>query len=179
VNIYRLFSTKERIDILKYIIYLEREFGVIETAKKLKISKGLVSKYFRILIDEKIIKRKGTKFLVTNHSLVKGIRIMFNLQNIEPKLFKKYNFVKAAGLYGSCSKGSNTVNSDVDLWIMIDKASDEELSHFTSDLRKQNENLKILLLNKEKIDHMKKKDPLFYYSLYFGSIIIYGAEDEI
>ena len=179
MNISRLFSTKERVELIKHVINLERKFGVNETAKRVRLSKGFVSKYFDILVEENVLRKKGTKFIVTNHSVVKGIRIMLNLQMIDPKIFRKYRFVRAAGLYGSCSKGTNTVDSDVDLWIKVDKASDEDLSYLTAELRKKIENLKILILNDEKIKNLRGKDPLFYHSLYFGSIVLYGEEDEI
>lgn len=179
MNINRLFSTKERVNILKQIIYLEKEFGVIETAKKLNLSKGLVSKYFEILIHENVLRKKGIKFIIANHNLVKGIRIMLNIQNIKPSLFKKYEFVRAVGLYGSCTKGTNTINSDVDLWIKVEKASDEDKARLTAEVRKKIDNVKIVLLTKEKIQLLKEKDPLFYHSLYFGSIVLYGEEDEI
>jgi len=179
MNIPRLFSTLERVAILKHIIYLKREFGVIETAKAVQLSKGLVSKYFEILVDEKVLRNKETKFIVANRTLVKGIRIMLNIQSIEPTLFRKYKFVRAVGLYGSCAKGTNTVDSDVDLWIKIDAANDEEVSRLTAELRKKIDNVKIILLTQEKLKQLKDKDPLFYHSLYFGSIILYGEEDEI
>lgn len=49
MDIEKLFSMKERVKIPNFIIYSENEFGVNEIAKKLKLSKGLVSKYFEIL----------------------------------------------------------------------------------------------------------------------------------
>ena len=53
MNIEKLFSTKERVKINKEIVYSGQLFGVNEVAKKLKLSKGLVSKYFEILVKEK------------------------------------------------------------------------------------------------------------------------------
>lgn len=179
MNINRLFSTKERVEILNHVIYLNREFGVIETAKKTRLSKGLVSKYFEILVNEDVLLKRGTKYIINNNGIVKGIRILLNLQKMDPKLFRKHRFVRAVGLYGSCSKGTNIVDSDVDLWIKVDKANDEDLSRLTASLRKKIENLKILILTNEKIKQLKEKDPLFYHSLYFGSIVLYGEEDEI
>jgi len=50
--------------------------------------------------------------------------------------------------------------------------------YLTAELRKKIENLKILL-NDEKIKNLRGEDSLFYHSLYFGSIVLYGEEDEI
>ena len=180
MNIHELFSTRERIRILKHILYLEKDFGVSEIAKKLKISKGLVSKYFEILLKKGILKKSRKKFTVRrdNH-LVKGIKIMLNLEKIDAKIFKKYKFVKAAGLYGSCAKGTNTESSDVDIWIKVENAGERNIVNLVSEIKKRLGNASVLVLDEKKIKLLKEKDPLFYYSLYFGSIIIYGEESEI
>lgn len=180
MNIHELFSTRERIKILKHILYLEKDFGVNEIAKKLKISKGLVSKYFEILLKKGILKKHGKKFAVkTDNLLVKGIKIMLNLEKIDVKVFRKYKFVKAAGLYGSCAKGTNTESSDIDLWIKVENAGEKDIINLVSEIKKKLCNASILLLDEKKIKILKEKDPVFYYSIYFGSIIIYGEESEI
>ncbi|MEW6063251.1 MAG: nucleotidyltransferase domain-containing protein [Nanoarchaeota archaeon] len=179
MNIEKLFSTKERVKIIKEIIYCEREFGVNEIARNLKISKGLVSKYFEILVKEGVSKRSGNKFYVLDNLKVRAIKIMLNLLKIDPKIFRKYKFVKSAGLYGSCTKGTNTKASDIDIWIKIHRSSEDKVMKLTSELRKNIENIKILLLDDKKIEMLKKDDPLFYHSLFFGSIIIFGKENEI
>ncbi len=180
MNIHELFSTRERIKILKHILYLEKDFGVNEIAKKLKISKGLVSKYFEILFKKGILKKSGKKFAVRRDNLlVKGIKIMLNLEKIDAKVFKKYKFVKAVGLYGSCAKGTNTENSDVDLWIKVENAGEKSIVNLVSEIKKKLGNASVLVLDEKKIKLLKEKDSVFYYSLYFGSIIIYGEESEI
>ncbi len=179
MNIDKIFSTRERLKILTAVIYSEGEFGVNETAKRLKLSKGLVSKYFGILEKEGIIGRKRNKFSVMDSGVVKGIKTMLNTLRIDPDIFRRYRFVRSAGLYGSCAKGTNTVKSDVDLWVKIDKADDEELAGMTSELRREIENVKILILDDRKIKMLQSEDPVFYYSLFFGSIHLYGVEDEI
>jgi predicted nucleotidyltransferase len=179
MNREKLFSTKERVKILKNILYLEYKFGVNEIARKLKLSKGLVSKYFEILSKEKILKKRDNKFQVADNYLVRALKIMFNLEKFDLRLFKKYKFVKAVGLYGSCAKGTNSQSSDVDLWIKVNNLNEKRIIELASELREKIENAKILFLDDKKIKVLKNKDPLFYYSLYFGSIITYGEENEI
>ena len=178
MNLENVFSTEERVVIIKNILYLEREFGVNEIANKSKLSKGLVSKYFNILLKEVIIKKANRKFLVDDDN-TRSLKILLNIQKIDINIFKRYDFVKAVGLYGSCAKGTNTENSDVDIWIKIENGNQEDTINLTSNLLKTVDNVKILLLDDKKLDILKKEDTLFYYSLYFGSIIIYGKENEI
>lgn len=179
MNINKLLSTKERVRILKNVIFKEKEFGVNEIARELNLSKSLVSKYFEILTKENILKKKKRKFFVQNNISVKSLKILFNLQKIDPKIFKKYKFVKVVGIYGSCVKGTNTESSDVDVWIKVNKTEQTQIIKLTSELRKKIKNVKILILDDKKINTLKKEDPLFYHSLYFGSIIIYGGKNEI
>lgn len=178
MNIEKLFSTKQRLKILRTVIYYEQGFGVNEIAKKLRLSKGLVSKYFEILAREGVVKKRKNGFFVLDNSKVKAIKIMLNITRINPRIFKKYRFVRAAGLYGSCAKGTNTETSDVDLWVKVDPVEDEKVAEFTSELRKRIEDVKVLVVDDKKLKALEEKDSLFYHSLHFGSIMLYGGEND-
>ncbi len=169
-----IFSTKERIKILKTVIFAKKIIRVNRLANKLKFSKGLVSKYLDILVKESILKRSNGKFLVTNSAATKSFRIMLNIKRIPVDILKKYNFIKASGVYGSCSKGENDQDSDVDIWIRIDETSNQKLAEFAAKFKKKIEQANLLFLTDKKIEKIKKEDPLFYHSLVFGSINIYG-----
>jgi len=104
---------------------------------------------------------------------------LFNIHNINTKIFRKYSFVKSVGLYGSCARGENTEDSDVDVWIRIRETSEERQAALTSELNKKIRNIKILFLTDKKIEKIKKEDELFHHSLVFGSITIYGDKDGI
>jgi len=178
MNIEILLSTKERIKILNQIIYKTEHLSVSKFAKNLKLSKGLISKYFDTLTKEGILKRSAGKFLVQNNIKTKTIKILLNLNIFDTNFFKKYKFVKSAGVYGSFVKGTNTEDSDIDLWILIDPVNEENLAKLTSGLKKMFGDVKPLYLTKEKIQLLRKNDITFYHSLIFGSITIYGDEIE-
>lgn len=174
-----IFSTKERIKILEAVIFKEGSISMVNVSKQLHLSKGLISKYFDILTNAKILKKVNTKFKVTESLLVKGIRILLNLKDIDVKVFKKYKFIKSVGLYGSCAKGENKERSDVDLWLRIEDVNEDELAPLTAELNKKIQNVKALFISPEKIEKLKKEDPVFYHSLVFSSIIIYGDADGL
>jgi len=174
-----IFSTRQRIKILQNIIFKADTVSVNNIAKQLKLSKGLISKYFDILVKQKILKRADGKFLVADSSMVKGIRILLNVRHINVNIFKKYSFVRAVGLYGSCAKGGNLEDSDIDLWIKVDDVSDAKLATLTSEMSKKISSAKIVFLTDKKIAKLKKEDELFHHSLAFGSIILYGGNDGI
>jgi len=142
-----IFSTKERIRILKEVIFWEGEIGVNELSAKVKLSKGFVSKFLRVLEKKGILKKKGKKFICNDLlPLVKAIKILFTLSSINRNIFRKYKFIKSVGLYGSCAKGENTLNSDVDIWIRTKNLTQEDEINLLSELRKKIKNVKILFL---------------------------------
>ena len=179
MNIYSVFSTSQRIKILQKMIYSSNPISVNKTAKELKLTKGLVSKYFNLLVSQKILKRYNNKFLVLNNLFVKSIKILLSINVFNLSIFRKYPYIEGVGLYGSCANGTNIEDSDIDLWIKIKKTEEAKLSKLTNELKRKNEKIKILFLNQEKIKKLKKEDPLFYHSLVFGSIILYGEEIEV
>ena len=175
----QIFSTKERIKILKAVIFNEKPISVNGVAGSINISKGLVSKYFDILAGEGVAKRSKGKYLIVDSTITKGIKIFFNIQGLDTGIFKRYDFVEAAGLYGSCARGENTESSDVDIWLKIKEAHDVKIAPLTAEINKRIRNAKPLFLTAKKIEKMKKEDELFYHSLAFGSIIIYGDKNGI
>ena len=174
-----IFSTKERIKILKTVIFSELPISVNIIANRLNISKGLVSKYLDVLLKEGIAKKSKGKYLIVNSAITKGTKILLNIAGIDTGIFKKFDFVDAVGLYGSCAKGENTDESDTDLWIKIKGVSDEKTASLTASMNKKIRNVKPLFLTIKKIEKIKKEDELFYHSLSFGSIALYGEKDAI
>jgi len=172
MNIESIASTKERIKILNNIMYRSDILSVNSIAKSTNLSKGLVSKYFDLLKKEGILKKKNGKFLVNNTVQAKAIKILLNLNNFDVEFFSKYCNIKSVGLYGSFVKGTNTEDSDIDLWILVD--SEKNLPKITSDLLRRFYNVKPLYLTKQKLNLLKNEDKVFYYSLIFGSIVVYG-----
>ncbi len=174
-----IFSTKERIKILKTVIFSVQPISVNVLAARLKLSKGLVSKYLDVLLKEGIAKKSNGKYLIVNSPITKATKILLNITGIDAGIFKKFDFVEAAGLYGSCAKGDNSDESDVDLWLKVKDVSDEKAAPLTAVMNKKIKNVKPLFLTTKKIEKMKKDDELFYHSLSFGSIVLYGESDAI
>ena len=178
MNLSGLFSTEERVKLLEQVIYNVGDLSVNKVADELSLSKGLVSKFFHILTKEKIMTKRKNKFLIQDNIHTRAIKILLNLAQIDVKLFDKYRFIKSVGLYGSSVKGKNTLESDVDLWILTKKTEEENLAKLTNELKKRDMNIRILYLTEEKLKILKEEDTVFYHSLIFGSVTIYGEEIE-
>ena len=172
-----LFSTSQRIKILETVIFRTDSVSVNNIASQLGLSKGLISKYFQILLKEQILKKKKGKLVVADKASVKAVKILLNVRRIDTRIFGKYPFVTAVGLYGSCARGENTEDSDVDLWVRVRDVEDTKIASLTSEINKKIKNAKLLFLNDKKIEKLRKEDIMFYHSLSFGSIILYGDKD--
>ena len=172
-----LFSTSQRIKILGAVIFRTGSVSVNNIASQVGVSKGLVSKYFQILLKEQILKKEKGKLVVADNASVKAVKILLNVKRIDTRIFGKYPFVTAVGLYGSCAKGKNTEDSDVDLWVRIRDVEETKLASLTSEINKKIKNAKLLFLSNKKIEKLRKEDIMFYHSLSFGSIILYGDKD--
>jgi predicted nucleotidyltransferase len=172
-----LFSTSQRIKILEAVIFRMGSVSVNNIASQLGLSKGLVSKYFQILLKEQILKKEKGKLVVDDNASVKAVKILLNVRRIDTRIFSKYPFVTAVGLYGSCARGENTEDSDVDLWVRVKDVKETKIASLTSEINKKIKNAKLLFLSDKKIEKLRKEDIMFYYSLSFGSIILYGDKD--
>lgn len=172
-----LFSTSQRIQILEAVIFRTGSVSVNNIASQLGLSKGLISKYFQILLKQKILKKGKGGLVVSDSPLVRAIKILLNVQNIDGRIFSKYPFVTAAGLYGSCARGENTEDSDVDLWVRVKDVEETKIASLTATINRKIKNAKILLLSDKRLEKIRKEDTMFYHSLAFGSIILYGDVD--
>jgi predicted nucleotidyltransferase len=172
-----LFSTSQRIKILQAVVFRTEPVSVNNIASQLRLSKGLVSKYFQILLKQKILKKKKDRLTVAETSVVRAIKILLNVKSIDMRIFKKYPFVSAVGLYGSCAKGENTESSDMDIWVKIANVEESQVASLTSEITKKIKNAKILLLSDQRLEKIRNEDTMFYHSFALGSIILYGDKD--
>ncbi|MBN2043057.1 MAG: nucleotidyltransferase domain-containing protein [Candidatus Aenigmarchaeota archaeon] len=174
MNLHNLLSTRERVKILKSVLFKKDEMGVNSVAKELKLSKGLVSKYFDILSKEKVIRKRNGKYSVQENLNTVSLKILINLENFDPMIFRKFGFVESAGLFGSIVKGKNTEESDIDLWVLVEKTGEENMAKLTAELKKKYFKINPVYLTIDKLKVLKREDPVFHHSLFFGSITVYG-----
>ena len=95
--------------------------------------------------------------VVADSPLVKAVKILLNVKNIDTGIFSKYPFVTAAGLYGSCARGENTENSDVDLWLRVKDVEETKIASLTSEINRKIKNAKILLLSDKRLEKNQER----------------------
>lgn len=176
MNIWRIFSSKERAETLEYI--LEREVvGVEDVTSSLNRSKGFVSQFLRLLEEEGILRREKRKYVILHESPeVRAIKLMLNMIKLRSSLVKhRKEWMKSLGVYGSYSKGTNRENSDVDIWIRVEKYPEEkEVARVERELSDElGKHVHFLILTPERIERLREKDPVFYCEL-ANSFVMWG-----
>jgi predicted nucleotidyltransferase len=169
-----ILSTPERIRILEHILFKDEPFNVTKVASELGFSKGLVSKFLSILVTQKVLVRTKRRFQLRPGTNIKALRILFNLERINARMFTRYPTVQGVGIFGSKVKGSDTQMSDLDIYIIVNRIDDLEQSKLSRALRQRYGNVNALFLTKDKVRQLKQENEMFYYSLAFGSITVYG-----
>ncbi|MEM7825891.1 MAG: nucleotidyltransferase domain-containing protein [Candidatus Aenigmatarchaeota archaeon] len=182
MEIHSLLSTAEKEKLLEYLLdNPSQEIKIRRVAKNLSLSPSHITKFIKLLFQFKIVKEKRINL---HNPLTKVLKVFFNLKKILKaniiKEAKKIESLKGIGIYGSWVNGTNYEDSDLDIWIKTEKyISQEEIAKFSEKIRqKLKKNVQILVLTPEKINKIKKEDPIFFYSLVFNSLVLYGESVE-
>ncbi len=171
----KIFSTEERIKMLSEILTSDIA-SVSSLSRKTGVNKGLASTYTRFLLSIGVVSKESGFFSPNiNNPVTKILKVLLNISKIDGISAPEDLGVGGMGIYGSVARGTDTEESDVDMWIKTKKKPDEEkVAKFTAKIRNTMGMVKMLVLTPEKIKLLKKEDPIFYHSLVFGSIILEG-----
>ena len=122
-DITRLFGSDERLSILDELLYSGETLGVSRLAERLGVSKGLVSGYCAILHGSGVLEKVDRKYRIRETAFVRSVRFMLNLHRLRVgEIIRGYEkTVKGMGLFGSWADGSNSRDSDIDMWVLTDR----------------------------------------------------------
>ncbi len=176
---HELLSTPERIRILRYALERHR-VGVEETARATGLSKGLVSKTLRLLVNYGIAEKSGRGFRILNVPKTRELKRFINFLLLSEKLETlKDEWIMALGIYGSFATGENTPESDLDVWVFVERPSIAKSASLKREIEKATgREVNLLLLTPERVRKLRADDPVFYYSLAYGSMVIWGERLE-
>lgn len=178
----KIFSSRQREEITAYILgHPSKGHRVREIAKEFRVSVGSVSQLLALLKKSQIMKRRGDVFFVdADLALTKAVKIVLNVAGLDVSPLKRIPGVQGIGLYGSWAKGTNREDSDIDIWIKVKgRTGQEAVARASGQLnRKTRHKAQVLVLDPEKSESLEKEDPIFYYSLVYGSVVLYGESLE-
>ena len=173
-----LFRTGERITLLRAALNVPT-CTVQQITSKTGLSKGLVSPYLVLLSREGLLKKNERTYQLKFSSLTVAIKRLLNIEQITA-VSKKPAWASGFGMYGSWAEGTNTEESDIDLWVYVKTLPTgimvAELERDIS--RALSAEVHVLVLNREKIAGMKDTDEPFYRSFVKQSITLEGDSPD-
>jgi len=173
-----LFKTEERAKVLSYAMF-RNSFIVAEVSRATGVTKGLVSRYLRLLEEYGLLQKDGRKYSTHDGAHSRAIKLLLNLERIDLSTLS-LGSARDMGLYGSWARGTNHQESDLDVWIRADSLPTEsELARLQKDLSQQADyEVNLLVLTPEKLERLKREDKPFYNSLVMNSVTLIGEPIE-
>ena len=167
VMLSELLSSEERIRLLRYALTTS-PFTVTEAAREAGVNKGLASRYLAILVEEGYLERDGRDFSVIDGAKTRSLKAFLNVAALEERVSLP-EWAIGIGLYGSWSTGTNTSESDLDLWLLVEEICPDtelEAARLERDLSAAiGCEVAILLLTRDKLASLREEDLPFYISL--------------
>lgn len=178
----KLFTSKNRIKIMEFLFFKEKESHIRGISNKLKISPSAVKKEIENLGNLGIIKKEGNKIILNNKSnLLEDLKNIFIKTEyvfypLKEKLKNKK--IKFAFIFGSFARGDCLSDSDIDLMVVGDLKLSEVLKLTNPIEDKINREINPVAWT---LDNLKKqKNSGFVRDIFKKSIImIKGDENEI
>jgi predicted nucleotidyltransferase len=173
-----LFRTPERIALLSAALTMPA-CTVQQIATKTGISKGLVSQYLALLEREGLLARKDRTYSLAGSARTAAIKRLISIERVTAA-FHKPAWALGTGMYGSWAEGTNTDESDLDLWIFV---KDRPAGLAVAEIERAvswalSAEVHILLLDTEKLADIRKNDEPFYRLFTRQSITLEGDSPE-
>lgn len=157
--------------------------GLLETEiqKATRLSKSGVNYALRDLVAANFLSRakRGKAFFYTlNHKslIVKQLKIIETLTQLNPLIKKLEPLTSKIILFGSSSRGEDTLDSDIDLLIL---SRNKDL--VIEQIKKNNSKRKIQSIIYSNLNFIEKKktDPVFYEQVIQGIVLWEGDENVL
>jgi len=164
VQLFELFAKRSATKILEFFLdNPSGEFYETEIRKKVNIVKASSIKWLRTLaeLDFLLKRNKGRMILYKlnlENPIIKELKKLKTISLLAPE-FKDLGI--EVYLYGSCARGEDKENSDVDVLIM-GKQTREIISTITYIEKKINKKIKPSFYTQIEWSRMSRKDPAFY-----------------
>ena len=173
-----LFKTKERLRILSYIM-LQKNATVTQVSNATGVTKGLVSRYLNYLYSVGLITKIEKSYSPFDCAQTRAVKLLLNLDKIKIASLE-LDFTAGIGIFGSWAQGTNTHESDLDIWLKVEGFPQEyQLARLQKDIRTMaGVEVNMIILTPEKIESIKKSDSPFYNSLQRTSVVLMGDSIE-
>ena len=166
VKINELLGNKNLINILSFLIESDEELSQTKIRNKIKMSKATLIKWLKYLEKNNFvnIKIEGVSKLYKlnkENTILKQFKILNNIIKIQELNNLIKNNIKIY-LYGSCARGEDSKESDVDLLIIGNIKRHEIIEEINKLSKKLNKKITLQIFSELEWANLEKKDKAFY-----------------
>lgn len=141
-------------------------------SKELELGAGSVHQILKQFEDKKIVttKRLGKTILYEldkKNPLVKTFRILDNLIDLDLLFCNLKDYSRKIILFGSCATGTDTVSSDIDLFIVADEDDKDNVQSIISNYYSTRE-IKPIIVDTIELMELENNDKVFYNEVMKG-----------
>ncbi|MBU0693726.1 MAG: nucleotidyltransferase domain-containing protein [Candidatus Omnitrophica bacterium] len=147
-----------------------KQWTANEVQKGIKISKAGINVALRKLVKEKLVfreKRAKIFLYFVDHSnpVIKQLKVLQTIMILQPLIVKIKGCSEKTVLFGSCARGENLPDSDVDLFVLTN--AKEEIKRYLGkfSLRKK---LQPIIRSPLQFSEMETKEPVFFEEIVRG-----------
>lgn len=180
-----IISTNHQKVLSLFVKFSDLEFYEREVSREIGISTGSSNKVLNDLYSNGLLirRREGKMYFYQiddSHPAFKYFKILNNIVLLMPLVEKLKKITKRIILYGSCSNGSDTSKSDIDLFVVSENRSEVLQIISNHSLGKPFENEKIQPVIQSSLDLLesKKSDKEFLSLVRQGIILWEHPTDE-
>lgn len=158
-----------------------RQFLANEIEKATKVSRAGVNFSLRKLSKDKeklVLREKKAKIYLysVDHTdpIIKQLKVLRIIVCLQPLIEKLKEFSQKIVLFGSCGRGENVANSDIDLFILTNSPRIIEERIKKSNLKQK---LQAVIRNSTQFVKMEKEEAVFFEEIERG-IMLWEPKDE-
>jgi predicted nucleotidyltransferase len=155
------------------------ELTVSKISDKLSLSIGSVYEILKKFNDMGLVTglRIGHAIIYgpkRENPLIRQFRIFDNLLSLTGLVRQLKDYSRKIILFGSCSRGDDTIESDIDLFILVDNDMQSLVRNIISEYRIDRE-VKPIIVDSIEFIEMQNNDKVFYEEIQKG-LILWGEE---
>ncbi|MFH1256551.1 MAG: nucleotidyltransferase domain-containing protein [Candidatus Diapherotrites archaeon] len=173
------FSSDKKMAIAEFILnHPNAELSARKLAKEVSVSPALASIFIKGIKEGGLAEEKLNLF----DPRIRALKLLFNVNLLRKKkaidlIKKSVKGVKGIGIYGSWANGLNYEDSDLDLWVRVEKQVERGgLAKLRKELKERLAvEPNIIVLNDKRLTELKEKDFVFYCTLH-NSFVLEGEQ---
>ena len=146
-----------------------------EIARSVEASVGATNQTLKLLLGIGVVTRekKGQLYLyrvITDHPIVREFKKFKNILDLNPLLLRIKEVSNKIVLYGSCATGEDTLESDIDLFV-VSKEKEKILREIRRETREVKREIKSIIISVEEYLSMRNKRELILEEVDKGIVL--------